>query len=313
MPRPESVGFFFPGQGAQYVGMGKDLADHFPSAHAIFEEADGILGYSNRQLCFEGPENELTRTLYAQPAIFVVSIAALAVLTEKFSDLKPAFAAGLSLGEFSALVSAGSLSFADGLRLVKKRAQAMEKSAREFPGAMASILGLSPKDCASVARETGCEVANLNAPDQIVLSGTEPAIEKACALAESRGAKRAIRLKVGGAFHSSLMRLAKDDLAEALRQTPIFKPRFTFIPNATAMPAQEPEEIRDLLARQLMSPVRWIETMGLASASGIPLFLEIGPGKVLKGLARKSAANLIVENCERCADFDRLEQLWINA
>lgn len=313
---PDRIGLLFPGQGSQFVGMGKELYETFPSAKSIFDEASQLMGYSLPDLCFQGPEEKLTRTCFAQPAIFVMSIAALQVIKEKFPDLKPAFFAGLSLGEFSALVASKAISFHDGLNLVQRRAQAMEESAAQHPGTMASILGLSAELCAEAAKEAGCEVANLNSPDQIVLSGTQESIQKACVLAEAKGAKRAIVLKVGGAFHSSLMREAKEKLEEALRETPIhavgagLKPVPTFIPNVTGRKTEQPEEIRDLLAKQLMSPVQWIHTMEAAAQEGISLFLEVGPGKVLKGLAKKCQPQLTVEPCGSVADIEKLQTLF---
>lgn len=307
---PETIGLLFPGQGSQFVGMGKDLCDAFPTAQKIYQQASDILGYSLTDLCFNGPEDKLTSTIYAQPAIYVTSYAALRVLQEKFPDLKGGFFAGLSLGEFSALTAAGSIKFEDGLKLVQKRAQAMEESAAAHPGTMASILGLSPEGCEETAKEAGCEVANLNSPDQIVLSGSRESIEKACKIAEAKGAKRAIVLKVGGAFHSTLMRDAKETLEKALSATQIQAPQNTFIPNVTAQKTLQPEEIRSLLARQLMSPVRWIETMTRASEQGISLFLEVGPGKVLKGLARKCQPQLNVEPCGTAADLEKLQTLF---
>jgi [acyl-carrier-protein] S-malonyltransferase len=240
----------------------------------------------------------------------VTSVAFLEILKEKFPEITPSFCAGLSLGEFSALVGAQALSFRDGLSLVQKRAEAMERTAQRNPGTMASILGFSQTQCEEVAKEAGCEVANLNSPDQIVLSGTVESVTKACSIAEAKGAKRAILLKVGGAFHSTLMREAKEDLENALKNTPIQAPRCVFIPNATAQKVGAPEEIRTLLAKQLMSPVRWIETMDRAAEEGLKLFLEIGPGKVLKGLARKTRPELSVENLGTVTDIEKLQTLF---
>lgn len=304
---PDRIGFLFPGQGSQIVGMAKDLYETVPSAKKIFDQASQILGYSLTDLCFNGPEDKLTRTCYAQPAIFTTSMAALQLIQERFPEMKASFFAGLSLGEFSALAAAGSITFEDGLRLVQKRAEAMERSAERHPGTMASIMGLPVADCEAVAKEAGCEVANLNSPDQTVLSGSQATIEKACQLAEARGAKRAIVLKVGGAFHSTLMREAKEDLEKALQATAIQTPNGTFIPNVTAQKTSNPEDIRTLLAKQLMSPVRWVETMTRAAEEGVSLFLEVGPGKVLKGLARKCQPQLVVEPCGTVTDIEKLQ------
>ena len=311
MPLPEKIGFLFPGQGAQFIGMGKDFYEKFPSAQKIFDTADSFLQYPLTRICFQGPEEKLTRTLYAQPAIFVMSVAALTVLKEKYPDLSPKLVAGLSLGEFTALVAAGVLSFIDGLRLVQKRAEAMEKSAELHQGTMASILGLPLADCQAIAKEAGCEVANINSPDQIVISGTESSIKNACQIAEEWGAKKALPLKVGGAFHSSLMRDAQESLEKALRSTAIQSPQCAFVPNVLAQAVQNPEEIRTLLARQLTSPVRWVQTMEFAHQSGVRFFIEIGPGKVLKGLARKCQPDFTVESCGTASDIEKIDRLFV--
>lgn len=307
---PEKIGFLFPGQGAQFVGMGKDVYEKFPSAQKIFDAADSFLQYPLTEICFQGPEEKLTRTLYAQPAIFVMSVAALAALKEKYPDLSPKLVAGLSLGEFTALVASGALSFMDGLRLVQKRAEAMEKSAALHPGTMASIIGLSLADCQAIANEAGCEVANINSPDQIVISGTEPSIKKACQIAEAWGAKKALPLKVGGAFHSSLMRDAQENLEKALSSTVFQSPQSAFVPNVLAQAVQDPEKIRILLARQLTSPVQWVQTLDFARESGIQFFIEIGPGKVLKGLARKCQPDFTVESCGTASDIEKIDALF---
>ena len=309
----KKIGFLFPGQGAQFVGMGKDLYAGFSTAKKIYDQADAALGYSVSQICFEGPEDKLTRTFYAQPAIFVTSMAALAVLQEKFPDLQPDFCAGLSLGEFSALVAAKSISFEEGLKLVQKRADAMEKAAERNPGTMASILGLAQEDCEAVAKEAGCQLANLNSPDQMVISGSNETVEKACVLAEARGAKRAIRLKVGGAFHSELMAEARQALETALKETNVQQPQSVFIPNVLGKSVSSPEEIGQLLARQLTSSVQWIQTMASAQEAGFNFFLEIGPGKVLKGLARKCQPSLTVEPCGTVEDIQKLGSLFAQA
>jgi len=306
------IGFLFPGQGAQFVGMGKDLFDQSPSARELYEKADDILGYSISQICFDGSEAELTRTLYAQTGILITSLAALAALREKSPELAPSIVAGLSLGEFTALTASGAISFEDALKLVQVRAEAMEDAAKNNPGTMAFVMGLTIEQCTAVAQEAGCEVANLNAPDQTVLSGTLQAIDRACKMAEAKGAKRALPLKVGGAFHSSLMAEARARLEAALAHTTIHEPNCVFIPNVTAQKVSNPEEIRSLLSKQLTSPVQWVRTMATAKESGINTFLEIGPGKILKGLARKCQPELEVFSFGAAVDFKGLETLALS-
>ncbi len=303
------IGFLFPGQGAQFVGMGKDLYEQSPAAREVYLEANRILGYSISQICFAGPETELMRTLYAQTGILVTSLAVLAAIREKLPDLQPSFVAGLSLGEFTALTASGAISFENALKLVQIRAESMEAAAKNHPGTMASVMGLDLEGCKAVAREAGCEVANLNTPDQTVLSGTLPSIEQACKIAEAKGAKRALPLKVGGAFHSSLMGEAKTRLETALANTQIQEPHCTFIPNVTAEPVSSPDRIRELLAQQLTHSVQWVRTMEAAKASGITTYLEIGPGKILKGLARKCQSELEVISLGSIPDFKSLETL----
>ena len=313
IPMTKPIGFLFPGQGAQFVGMGKDLYEQSPAARELYQKADEILGYSISQICFAGPEAELTRTLYAQTGILVTSLAALAALREKNPNLQPSLVAGLSLGEFTALTVSGAISFEDALKLVQIRAEAMEAAAKNNPGTMAFIMGLTIEQCTAVAQEAGCEVANLNAPDQTVLSGTLRAIEQACKIAEAKGAKRAMPLKVGGAFHSSLMSEAKARLETALASTTIHEPKCVFIPNVTAEKVSNPEEIRSLLAKQLTSSVQWVRTMATAKESGITTYLEIGPGKILKGLARKCQPELEVFSFGAAADFKSLESLALSS
>lgn len=282
----KKVGFLFPGQGSQFVGMGVALNEKYASAKNIFSQADKILGFKLSEICASGPEDVLTRTLYAQPAIYTSSCAAFAVFQEKFPDIKPQVVAGHSLGEFSALAAAGFFSFEDGLKLVQIRAQAMEKAATQNPGAMAAILGLSQADCISVAQEAGAEVANFNSPLQTVLTGAADAIARACSLAEQKGAKRVMPLKVSGAFHSTLMKAAQLDLCEALTRVQVKTPNCSFIPNVTGSSNNNPIEIKDLLGKQLVSSVRWTETMQKINLMELTHLVEVGPGKVLKGLAK---------------------------
>lgn len=302
------VGLLFPGQGAQFVEMGKEWAAESEKAKNIYEEADQILGFPLSRLCFEGPEQTLARTLYAQPSIFVTSLALFFVLEERLAGFHPDFVAGLSLGEFSALVAGGSLSFSEGLRLVQVRAEAMERAAEENRGTMVSILGLSQEECLAVAKESGAELANLNAPDQFVLSGRERAVTKAGELAEGMGAKRVIRLKVNGAFHSSLMAPARERFREALKKVSIKRPTCLFIANASAQGESDPERIRFLLAEQLTKPVRWIETMEQAREGGIRCFIELGPGRVLKGLAKRIDPALEIIPFEKALDLEAVKK-----
>ena len=307
----QKIGFLFPGQGAQYVGMGKDAASQFPSVKKLYDQADRILGIPLSRHCFEGPEETLTRTLYAQPAIFVTSLALFFLFQEKFTELKPHLVAGLSLGEFSALVAGGSLSFSEGLKLVWSRAESMEEAASENPGTMVSIMGLNLEECTALAKESGAQLANLNAPDQFVLSGTEPSVNRAAELADQMGAKRALRLKVSGAFHSSLMEPARQRFSGALKKVTFQKPRCLFIPNVTGTPEPQPEKIRLLLAEQLTHPVRWIETIQCAKKQGMGHFVELGPGRVLKGLAKRIDPALEVLSFEKAADLETLESALI--
>lgn len=306
----EKVGFLFPGQGAQFIGMGKDLYEQYEVAKKVFDQANEILGYDLNGLCFSGAEDELTKTRVAQPAIFVTSVAVLEILKQEYPELKPCLVAGLSLGEFSALVGGGALTYQDGLKLVQRRAEAMERAAQNSPGTMASIMGLNEAECLEVSKDAGCEVANLNAYDQIVLSGTKESILKACELAEKAGAKRAIPLKVGGAFHSTLMKEAKEELEQAIADTQISEPACLFVPNATGELVSSPTEIGVLLATQLMSSVRWVDTLAQAEKAGVKDFIEVGPGKVLKGLARRYSKEMSVTSCGTVDDVEQLKKLF---
>jgi [acyl-carrier-protein] S-malonyltransferase len=279
--------FLFPGQGAQFVGMGRDLYERFPAAREIFDSADRILGTDLTRICFEGPEEELRQTRNTQPAIFVHSLAALGALGLKVEG-PDCRAAGHSLGEYSAYVAAGALSFEDGLRLVRRRGELMYQAGLDRPGTMAAILGLDGARVEELLRSVDGVVcaANLNSPGQVVISGEVEAVGRAMEACTAAGAKRAIALEVSGAFHSPLMEGAARGLAEALSQARLEDARCLVLANASARPVVEGPAIRASLEQQLMSSVRWEETVRALLEWGAERFLEIGPGKVLSGLVK---------------------------
>lgn len=309
-------GLLLPGQGAQEVGMGKDFAAASPAARRIYARADEVLGLPLTQLCFEGPAEELTATDVAQPAIYVTSLAALAALEEAAGEkIQLAMTAGLSLGEYTALAAAGALSFEDGLLLVRKRGQAMQAASEALPSGMCSVLGLEEGPCAAAcaaaAAATGkiCQVANLNAPGQIVVSGESAALDAFEALAKEAGARRVLRLKVAGAFHSEVMRPAARELEAALAAVNLRPAACPVWQNATAQPAQDPATLRKHLAAQLCAPVRWEESFrAMAAQAPAAGFLEPAPGRVLAGLARKIDASATVLNLHEAAALPALLQ-----
>ncbi len=278
--------YVFPGQGAQYPGMGKDLYENSPMAKELFEKANEILGFRITDLMFDGTEEDLRQTKVTQPAIFLHSVILAKTLGEKF---KPEMVAGHSLGEFSALVSAGALSFEDGLKLVSQRAMAMQKACEAEPSTMAAIVGLDDEIveevCASI--DDVVVAANYNCPGQLVISGSFAGIDKACEKLTEKGAKRALKLSVGGAFHSPLMEPARAELAEAIKNTAIVEPVCAIYQNVNAKPFTNPAEIKENLIAQLTAPVRWTQTVQNMLADGATSFVEIGPGKVLQGLIKK--------------------------
>jgi [acyl-carrier-protein] S-malonyltransferase len=297
----DSTAFLFPGQGSQVVGMGKDLADRFPIARRTFEEADQALGTKLSQLCFEGPEGQLRLTENTQPAILTVSVAAWRVLDEK--GIKPAFVAGHSLGEYSAHVAAGTISFSDAVRTVRNRGKYMQEAVPVGTGAMAAILGMDldavAAVCGDAAQGEVCEPANVNSPEQIVISGHASAVERAVKLAQERGAKRAIILPVSAPFHCSLMKPAQERLAVDLRNLQFSAPRFPVVCNVHAKPVEDAESAREALIRQVTGSVKWSESVQLLIARGVQTFVEVGPGKVLCGLMRqidRSKKSLNVED-----------------
>jgi len=281
--------YIFPGQGSQFPGMGKDIYESSQLAKALFDKADEILGFSITKLMFEGTQEDLMQTKVTQPCVFLHSVISFLSLSEGFSAEATA---GHSLGEFSALTAAGALKFEDALRLVSKRAEAMQKCCEIQKSTMAAVLGLEEsvieEVCANVTSEGDVVVAaNYNCPGQVVISGTESAVDKASKILEESGAKRVIRLQVGGAFHSPLMEPAKVELEKAISQTEFLAPRCPVFQNVDALPQTNPEIIKANLIKQLTSPVRWTKTIQNMISKGVTEFVECGPGNVLQGLMRK--------------------------
>jgi len=294
------VAFVFPGQASQYPGMGKELAEKYPGARAIFDEADKALGFSISKVCFEGTEEELKLTANTQPAILTVSVAAHWALSEK--RIGADFVAGHSLGEYSALVAAGSLNFADAVRLVHNRGKYMQEAVPAGQGAMAAILGLSPAvvaDACKRAAEGGvCIPANLNSPDQTVISGAAAAVKRAVEIASQLGAKRAVMLSVSAPFHSALMLPAQEKLEKDLRAISFADPHVPVVTNVDADTIDTGDEAREALIRQVSMPVRWEESMRLLLDEGVNTFVEVGPGKVLTGLMRQIERSVTTLNVE---------------
>lgn len=287
----EGIALVFPGQGSQFVGMGRDLAERHELARRTFEEADEALGFALSRVCWEGPDTELVRTRIAQPAILVHSIAVWRLVHERFPEV--GIAAGHSLGEFSAYVAAGSLDFADAVRLVRRRGELMFAAGQKRPGSMAAVLGLDDAAVEEVCRDaSGTEEAvvvpaNYNSPGQVVISGDTAAVERAASAAKATGSRRVLPLNVSGAFHSPLMREAEAGLAEALNAIEFRAPRFPVVSNVTAEPVVEPAEARRLLVEQLTAPVRWTGSVRTMEARGATRYFEIGPGHVLSNLVRR--------------------------
>jgi [acyl-carrier-protein] S-malonyltransferase len=302
------IAYIFPGQGAQFVGMGKEIYNNCKVARAIFDKANEVLDFNITKLCFEGPESELNSTINCQPAIFTVSIACLEALKthNKSKNLNPKLMAGLSLGEYSALVAANTFNFEDGLRLVRQRAEFMEQAANKNPGRMLAIIGLDKEKVKMICSSTGTQIANLNCPGQIVISGRDFAIEKALKLAKDEGAKKVVLLDVSGAFHCYLMKEAGEKLKELLRNFEIREPRPPIVSNVTARAQIIVEEIKINLIEQVSSPVLWEDSIRYISSFGIKEFLEIGPNRILKGIIRRIDPTLGVYNIEKPQDIEAL-------
>jgi len=279
--------YVFPGQGAQFKGMGKDLYEGYVSAKELFEKGNSILGYRITDIMFEGSDEDLKQTKVTQPAIFLHSVVLASMLADNF---KPDMVAGHSLGEFSALTAAGAISFEDGLNLVYQRAMAMQKACEAMPSTMAAVLGLDDAKveeiCASI-KDDIVVAANYNCPGQLVISGTVPGVTKACELLKAAGAKRALILPVGGAFHSPLMEPARVELSKAIGSTLFNEPNCPVYQNVNASPETKPENIKHNLIAQLTAPVRWTQTIQRMTADGATQYYEVGPGKVLQGLVKK--------------------------
>jgi len=294
----------FAGQGAQVVGMGKDLADAHPSARQWFERANTALGYDLATVCFQGPESELTRTENAQPGIFLVSWVAFDLLKQRLPAFEFHATAGLSLGEFTALTAAGAMSFEDGLRVVRQRGRFMQEACDVTRGAMAAIIGLDEAPTREVCAQAGVVLANLNCPGQLVISGGAEQITRACELAKARGARRALPLPVAGAYHSPLMASAQPKLAAELAAIPIQAPAVPVISNVTAQPHGAPDSVRARLVEQVTSSVRWEESVRYLLGQGFSRFIELGPGTALSGFLKRIDKNAQVLNV---ADVPSLE------
>jgi [acyl-carrier-protein] S-malonyltransferase len=298
--------YIFPGQGSQYVGMGKDLYERYAEVRMLYARADEILGFRLSRLCFEGPEEELRQTMNTQPAIFLHSIAVARLLPAGMASM----AAGHSLGEYTALVVAGALTFEDGLKLVRLRGELMQEAGLREPGTMAAIVGLESETVNQICAEANTwgvvQAANFNSPGQIVISGSVASVRKAMELASQRGAKLVKELQVSGAFHSPLMAPARDGLKVALDRTPIQDATIPVYANTTAQPVRKANEICTLLAQQLTSPVRWEETIRNMIRDGATVFIELGPGKVLQGLVKRINGTVTVRGVDKSNDLSTL-------
>src|SRR6185312_734375 len=305
-----SVAYIFPGQGSQYAGMGKDLADNFAAAREVFEEANDVLEFSLSKLCFEGPAEQLQLTENRQPAILATSIATLRAMTATGFPT-PGFIAGHSLGEYSALVAGGALKLADALRAVRLRGRYMQEAVPLGVGAMAAVMGAALSDIERICAETSegeiCAPANINSPNQVVIAGNAAAIDRAVELLKAAGAKRAIKLNVSAPFHCGLMMPAQERLAVDLEKTSFADLNVPLVANASASIIDRGEDARAALIKQVSSPVRWLESVELLIGKGVNTFVEVGPGKVLSGLVRQINRNVQCLNVEDSSLADKLQ------
>lgn len=290
------IAHVFPGQGSQSVGMGHKLYQSSPKAKEVFQEADEALQFSLSRLCFEGPEDELRQTINAQPAIMTVSIACLRAASEVNHTVSPSFVAGHSLGEYTALVAANVLGFADAIRLVRERGRLMQKAGEIKPGGMAAVIGLDEAVLREICRESGAEIANFNCSGQIVISGSKEALARAMELAKARDARRVIPLQVSGAFHSTLMQPTIEGLSQAIAQINFRTPEVPIVVNSTAQPVTTAEGVKEELLRQLCNCVQWQPSVEYMVGEGVSTFVEIGPGQVLSGLIKRISDKVQVLN-----------------
>lgn len=303
LPAAPGTAWLFPGQGAQHVGMGKDLYERVPAARAVFEAADAALGFPLSTLCFEGPEDELTRTVNTQPALVTHAIAALVASIELGSIRgRPDFVAGHSLGEYAALIAAGAVSFEDGVRLVRERGRLMQEACDAVPGTMAAVLGLEPAPLAAICAEHGAALCNINAPGNITIGGTVEAVEAASAAATAAGASRVIALTVAGAFHTPLMAGAAEGMRAVLASARFEAPRMPVVSNVTALPLTSNAAFARELVDQITSPVRWVDCVQTMLDGGVTSFIEFGPGRVLTGLLKRVAKDAETRNVATAED-----------
>jgi [acyl-carrier-protein] S-malonyltransferase len=308
---PKTTAFLFPGQGSQALGMGRDLAEKFPTARSVFEEADGLLGFALSHMAWDGPEDELNDTINTQPALLVHSVAVLRVFQELYPSFSPAFLAGHSMGELSTLVAAGALPFPETLHLVRRRGELMKRAGDVSPGGMAAILGLDIPTLDQICAQASApgeivQVANDNCPGQVVISGASPALERALELAREAGARRAVRLAVSIAAHSPLMEGAQLDFNQAVDQAPIQDPKLTVIGNVSAASLRDARQVRADLQAQLTSRVRWTESIQNMIGQGVTTFVELGSGSVLAGLLKRIDRQAQGLNLGGVADFEKL-------